>query len=127
MTKPDPVAFIEAAAECLDKPNELRDTIDDPPMYFDRQGKPMSLKAWVDAWADTRIIAEELIDGTRVVSAWTGTDHSFGDSPEPMIYGSAMFRDGQLVVEIDAPSEIEALTNHNQLCARARLEASQRS
>jgi hypothetical protein len=38
-----------------------------------------------------------------------------------------MFRDGQLVVEIDAPSEIEALTNHNQLCARARLEASQRS
>lgn len=112
-----------------EKHQELRDTIDNPPLYFDRQGKPMSLKAWVDAWGqpDYRKVAETRIDGSIVLTMWMGTDHSFGQAPQPVIFGSAVFRDGTMQVELEASTELEALVHHAELCARAKLEAQQRS
>jgi hypothetical protein len=129
VTKPSPKDFIEAARECLDRPRDLRDTIDDPPLYFDRQGKPMSLKAWVDAWGrpEYRLVAEALIDGTRVITMWMGTDQSFSQSPKPLIFGSATFRDGKMQAELESSTEKEALVHHAVLCAIAKLEAHQRS
>jgi hypothetical protein len=113
---------------CEKHAKELRDTIDDPPMYFDRQGKPMSLKAWVDAWErpDYRVVAEARIDGSHVLTMWMGTDHSFGRTSPPVIFGSAIFRDGKMQIEREASTEVEALVHHAELCARAKLEAQQR-
>jgi len=112
-----------------EKHQELRDTIDNPPLYFDRQGKPMSLKAWVDAWGqpDYRKVAETRIDGSIVLTMWMGTDHSFGRTSPPVIFGSAIFRDGKMQIEREASTEVEALVHHAELCARAKLEAQQRS
>jgi hypothetical protein len=44
-----------------------------------------------------------------------------------VIFGSAIFRDGKMQLELEASTELEALVHHAELCARAKLEAQQRS
>ena len=109
---------------CEKHAKELRDTIDNPPLYYDRTGKPISLRAWVDAWdqPEYRQVEEDFIDGARVSTMWMGTDHSFGHAPKPIIFGSAIFRAGKMVEEIETATEFEARIAHQVLCRKLRGE-----
>jgi len=113
-------SFLRDSAELIDKPRGLRDTIDDPPMYFGRDGKPMSLQAWCNAWSDPdyRLVATDEINGHRVTTMWMGTDIDCGMHPPPKIFGTAMFKDRKMVDEVTSATELEALENHNAMCAK---------
>jgi hypothetical protein len=113
--------FMRDSAELVDKPRELRDTIDDPPMYFGRDGKPMSLQAWCNAWSDPdyRLVATDEINGHRVTTMWMGTDIDCGYFPPPNIFATALFKDGKMVDEVTSATELEARATHKAMCSQA--------
>lgn len=63
------------------------------PLYYDREGKPMTLEQWSLAFEDMeyrRIAWTELPGGRQVSTVWMGLDHAFGAGP-PLIFESMTF------------------------------------
>ena len=63
-------------------------------MYFGRDGKPISMREWVDVVQnrpEEKFVAKTELDSGRVVSTvWLGLNHNFGDGP-PMIFETMVF------------------------------------
>lgn len=60
--------------------------------YYDRDGKPLSAKAWAETGKGDyhRVAADVLPNGYWVSTVWLGLDHSFGEG-EPLIFETMVF------------------------------------
>lgn len=114
----------------------LRDTIDVPPMYFDRQGQPISLKSWCEKFSDYdyRCVAEHFVDGLRIVTLWMGTDADAAvcRGHKPRIFGTAVFGPDRKMLEREYPerehaTEAAALAHHHRVCEKVRQQLQERS
>ena len=92
-------------------------------MYYDRQGQPMTLHEWGQAFEQPRSLANTMLRGPArgskwVSTVWLGLDHRFdGDGP-PLIFETMVFRSGSMV-ELDVrryATEDEARAGHAALC-----------
>lgn len=96
----------------------LRDTIDEPPLYFDRDGKPISFKTWVEHFSDFayRCVAERFVENYRIITLWTGTTVDARGEP-PGIYSTSVMRDGLFdkhYSEVRTATAEQALDVHNR-------------
>ena len=98
------------------------DEITSPMMYYDRQGKPMSLKQWTLSFQgsfDKRRVAETTLpDGKWVSTVWLGLDHRFGMDGPPLIFETMVFKGRDNMDELDMDrysTEAEALAGHAAL------------
>lgn len=83
------------------------------PMYFDRQGKPISLEEWARRFMEERTIAKtDLANGRHVLTVWLGLDHGFGRGP-PVIFETMVFS-----VDKDDPADQECERYSTEAAAR---------
>lgn len=62
-------------------------------MYYDRQGKPMTMKEWSEAFGDKalkRVAEDTLPNGYWVSTIWLGLDHSYSGGT-PIIFETMVF------------------------------------
>lgn len=91
-------------------------------MYYDKEGKPLSLYVWAYMFEDMlyrRIGWTEFPNGAYVSTVWLGLDHSFGCGP-PLIFESMVFDGVHDQETVRYSTEAEALAGHDQLAARVR-------
>jgi hypothetical protein len=89
--------------------------------YYDRNGKPISLDEWSQAYEDPalrRVGLTECGEGVTVSTVWLGLDHNLsGKGPplifETMIFGAQGYRDEQWRYA----TEQEARTGHDFVVA----------
>lgn len=83
---------------------------------------PVDFMTWA-RWfekADTRVVAKDLIEGSRVSTVFLGLDHSFGGGGPPLLFETMVF-DGPLNGEMERCSTWEqAEAQHAAMCARVR-------
>ena len=97
------------------------DQIDPHPLYYDRQGKPMSLKQWALGFpgvADRRVAETTLPDGKWVSTVWLGLDHRYSMDGPPLIFETMVFKSRDNMEEVDVErysTEAEALAGHRAL------------
>jgi len=106
---------------------DLRDTIDDPPMFLDREGQPISLRSWVEKRADYayRCVAEDLFDGVRVLTLWMGAVGSQLGVDRPLIFGTVALRESTMLSgyrEQETATEADALEVHRLLVERVKKD-----
>lgn len=65
-------------------------------LYFDRQGKPMTMDEWARRHADRdyMIVAQHWVRGWMVSTVWLGIDHGHGFSKLPVIFETMVFPPG---------------------------------
>jgi len=94
-------------------------------MYYDRQGKPISMERFYQLAADPEYkrVGEAKGCGKWVSTVWLGLDHSCGGGP-PIIFETMVFplnQEGDANYgEIDCDryaTEEEALVGHERLCS----------
>lgn len=65
------------------------------PQYFDRDGDPISIADWVEAFGDEdyKRVAEDQVDDWWISTVWLGLNHSFSLNPEapPVIFETMVF------------------------------------
>lgn len=84
----------------IDEINDYTDALSDlGPMYYNRQGEPISLGEWCVDMEDQsmRRVAEDFVGPYRVSTVWLGIDHSFGSGGPPLIFETAVFHIGSLM------------------------------
>lgn len=95
---------------------------DGSPMYVGRDGQPMTLRQWSDAFHDSagRTVARTVIsDDCVVVTMWIGFVYDPWQDP-PLIYGTlARFTNGHNQ-EIESATERDALAVHWRMVGRLR-------
>jgi len=106
---------------------DLRDTIDDPPMFLDKEGKPISLKSWVEKRGDYayRCVADDLFEGIRVLTLWMGAVGSQLGVDRPLIFGTVALHEGKMVSryrEQETATEADALETHHLLLERVKKD-----
>lgn len=98
---------------------------DGRPLYYDRQGNPLSLLEWakiVEAQDMAyKIVKRSGTDDVWVSTVWLGIDHSFGEEV-PLIFETMIFG---LPPEVDEyceryPTEAAALAGHDRAVAWLR-------
>lgn len=122
----------------------------DRPMYYDRQGRPMTLKQWAETFEGgherrekLKRVAETTVEPCWISTVWLGMDHSFGYNSTPIIFETMIFVHGDPAQRVRGDpgpdvhpglreldnecwrysTEVEALAGHDQVVAfvRARL------
>jgi hypothetical protein len=95
-------------------------------MYFDRDGKPLTLWQWaalMESGKD-RHVADDMVGLVRVSTVWLGLNHNWGLGPphifETMVFGGTMDEH-----QWRYPSEAAALAGHDQVVTMVR-EAEER-
>ena len=72
------------------------DNIPEPPMYFDMEGKPITLRQWADGQMPTpegknpKVVKQEHVGDYFISTVLLGLDHSFGSGP-PLIFETMIF------------------------------------
>jgi hypothetical protein len=116
------------------------DEIGNPPIHFDRQGEPISMRRWAELFEDRgyQVVARTEVGGYFVSTIWLGLDHGFGRWSQPMIFESMVF---ESELSYGKPSEWfpkgivyhrdfeqwrysteqAALAGHEELCEQVRL------
>lgn len=110
-------------------------------LYFDRQGRPITLRQWGQRFQDMdykRVALTEFPDGRLVSTVWLGLDHNWGAGPpaifETMVFGGEIkgkieitgfgermgfqSRDEELCERY--ATEEEARAGHERICAAIR-------
>jgi hypothetical protein len=90
-------------------------------MYFDRNGKPITLWEWaalMESGAD-RHVADDMVGQVRVSTVWLGLNHNWGPGP-PLIFETMVF--GGVLDEHQwrYHSEVAALAGHDQAVTMVR-------
>jgi hypothetical protein len=76
--------------------------------YLDRQGNPMTLRAWAQARSnvDYRLVAHtQITDTCEVLTMWMGMDEDPLDDGPPNIFGSIIKSNGRFEGEVTTPNE----------------------
>lgn len=75
-----------------DERDSFLNDIPDPPMHYDRDGQPISLRTWADLHADPeyRVVEETWIGKIRISTVWLGINHDYLGGP-PLIYETMVF------------------------------------
>lgn len=62
-------------------------------MYFDRQGNPIDMGDWVEAFGDLEYkrVAEDTVDHWWISTVWLGLDHGFSPDAPPLIFETMVF------------------------------------
>jgi hypothetical protein len=97
----------------------------DRPIYYDREGRPMTVEAWSNAFEDMdyrRIERTELPGNRHVSTVWLGIDHAFDEGP-PLIFESMAFQEtgNPFREELDSErysTEAEARAGHKAMVQR---------
>lgn len=65
--------------------------VSDGPMFFGRDGQPLSMAAWIDRHKDSqyRFLGRERVGDLEVITAWLGTDQ--GEEDTPLIFGTIVY------------------------------------
>lgn len=86
--------------------DDYYDRIVDPifgrPIYFDKQGNPISMRQWGQlkfeehddgsaSHTDYAIIGRDEVDGVLVSTVWMGLDHGFSRTQKPVIFETMVF------------------------------------
>jgi hypothetical protein len=105
----------------------------DRPLWFDRQGQPISYEegARLLADGDARRVAQDvvIVDGepTWVSTVHLVLNHNWGDGP-PLIFETMTFaHDGPIDMVYRYPTEAAALAGHDQAVAELREKATHSS
>ena len=93
--------------------------------YFDRQGKPMGLMEWAEAFKDNRVALDE-IDGVRISTVWLGLNHRFGPGA-PLIFESMVFGGSMDEEQRRYSTEAEAIAGHAALVAEVKAAMAKES
>ena len=100
-------------------------------MYFDRQGRPITVTEWGRAFEDFpgRLVQHTVMPDSRVevLTVWLGVDPDLDydmtseelASAEPRIFGSVILVDQAIVKETLTPTEEAARTAHAALVEQA--------
>jgi hypothetical protein len=59
-------------------------------LFYDMDGKPMTLQEWAKAFEETRHIGQTTVGNAEVSTVWLSSDHQFGDGP-PLIFETMIF------------------------------------
>ncbi len=94
------------------------------PFYFDPDGQPITRDQWLAlvAKGESRWLAEDVVNGIRVVTIWMGVDTCFPTDP-PMICSTGVLRakgGGKLLDEEFHPNQTEALARHFEIVKAIR-------
>lgn len=90
-------------------------------MYFDREGKPMTVEEWYKKFSDfdyKNLKKTTLSWGGVVSTIWLGLDHSFLQQGTPLIFESMLFPLESNFLEFDMDrysTEAEALSGHERM------------
>ncbi len=103
-------------------------------MYYDRQGKEMTLLEWGSKFEDMdyKIVRQDNIDRWFISTVWLGLNHSFFRKQPPLIFETMIFLDkGYKEYESDDPlhlyqerysTEEEAIKGHEEALALCRAQ-----
>jgi hypothetical protein len=94
----------------------------DYPLYYDRQGKPMSLWEWANSMeaAHDRHVAEDYVGEVRVSTVWMGLDHNWLRTGLPLIFETMIFGGNHDMECWRYPTEAAALAGHDQALSLVR-------
>lgn len=96
-------------------------------MYYDREGKPISMREWCALLEDAKykiLRRTDLPDGSWVSTVWLGLDHRFEEGA-PLIFETMVFPKGSWA-ELDCNrynTEESALAGHEAMVEKWRKKA----
>jgi hypothetical protein len=105
--------------------DDVRCDADGHVMFRGRDGAPMTLQQFAQAFQDVayKIVARTELVGCVVTTAWLGTDQGDGaDTDTPLIFGTIVQRDGVFDDRSErfSATEQQALATHDATVAAAR-------
>lgn len=87
--------------------------------YYSRDGHPITIDQWVQAFNDNSLLHDQINDDVRVSTIYLGLDHSFGEGP-PLIYETMIFG-GEFDSDCERyTTEAQAREGHAAMLAKAR-------
>lgn len=91
-------------------------------MWFDREGRPIGVRRYVQLARDPAYRRVGLTDvgDVRVSTVWLGLDHRFGPGPVPLIFETMVFGGDLDGYQERYGSAVAALAGHDQWVARVR-------
>lgn len=112
-------------------------TDDERPLYYDRQGKPMTMEQWaatfecgVDKREELNRVAQTFVWPCWISTVWLGIDHRCGGKGPPIIFETMIFvsEDPEVhpvIRDMDTEcwrycTEAEALAGHDRVVAAVR-------
>jgi hypothetical protein len=90
--------------------------------YYDRQGKPMTLEAWMKSFDDWNLkrVARDRIGVAEVSTVWLGLNHRFSMEGPPLIFETMIFGGDDNDFCKRYSTEDEALAGHKFVCDAIR-------
>lgn len=106
---------------------DIPDDVGDPPMYYDPDGRPVSLRTWALMREGYCHVAKDFVglpDGRHAIvsTVWVGIDTNWGGGP-PLIYETAIFDlegRGSMDYQRRFATRTQALAGHDQAVEYAK-------
>lgn len=93
--------------------------MDEPNLYFDRDGNPIDLMEWALAWKFGNGVDKTVIGEVCISTVWLGIDMSFGIGP-PVIFETMIFGGGLDEYQWRWRTVEEAQAGHNRIVEMVR-------
>jgi hypothetical protein len=96
-------------------------------IYYDRDGKPITLERWAELRhqdQDYQRIAEDTVGDYWVSTVWLGINHQFGNGP-PLIFETMVFAEDGRALEGECwrySTEQQAAAGHREVVTMVRHE-----
>jgi hypothetical protein len=96
--------------------------VSDYPLYYDREGKPISLREWADAMGTgrDRHVALDYVGEVKVSTVWMGIDYNWSRTGPPLIFETMIFGGNHDEECWRYPTEAAALAGHDQALSLVR-------
>lgn len=94
--------------------------VSDPPMHFDPDGNPISLRQWAEMRETHKRVARTMLDTCWVSTVYVGIDMGFGFGARPLIYETMVFpKDSWEEMEMARyATREEAMKGHHRMVSK---------
>jgi hypothetical protein len=88
----------------------------DYPLYYDREGRPVSMREWADTMGTgrDRHVALDYVGEVKVSTVWMGIDHNWSGTGPPLIFETMIFGGSHDEECWRYSTEAAALAGHDQ-------------
>jgi hypothetical protein len=97
----------------------------DMPMYLNRDLEEITVLEWADLFNDKsyQIVNQKIIDENNFISTvWLGLNHNFSNNGDPLIFETAIFKNGECEIFGRCSTEKQANEMHGLAIAVNELE-----
>lgn len=106
--------------------DDYLDEMRDPPMYFDRQGKPITLRRYEELLRRgelaRRVALTNIGEDIQVSTVWLGLNHNWAPQGPPLIFETMVFGGPLDEEQVRYPTESQAQMGHRAMVNLVMLE-----